>query len=171
MFRGVVLAAIICLAGTRICVAASLVTAPPVPQPTRPGDLVGLVFQNASDGRSGAKLITFGQIFARGQVANNDAIAALIGGTTEPVQTDVKSTYADGSVRFAVLTMSSPPLAARQMISVMLKKAANPEAGSVDIEHALAAHDIDIALHLTATGDPAVTGQTTQEVTLDAAAL
>ena len=171
MLRGLAIATAVCLASTHICAAQSLVTAPPVPQPHAPGDLVGLVLQNAGSARSGTKLITFGQIFAQGQVIKGAALAARIGNSIEPVQADVKTTYADGSVRFAVLTMASPPLAARQTVSVMLETGATPASGTVDIESALAAHDITITLDLVATGNPAVTGQTTQNITLDAAAL
>jgi hypothetical protein len=154
-----------------VCSAAPLVTAPPVPQPAHPGELVGLILQNAGTDRMGAKLITFGQIFAPGQVLKNAGITARVGHTIEPVQADVKSTYPDGSARFAVLTMASPPLATHQTIPVMLEATAKSAAGFVDIERALKTHDIEVTLTLIATGNPALTGQSTQRMTLDAASL
>jgi hypothetical protein len=130
-----------------------------------------LILQNAGTDRMVAKLITFGQIFAPGQALKNAGIAARVGHMIEPVQADVKSTYPDGSTRFAVLTMQSPALATHQTVPVMLEVTAKPAAGSVDIERALKMHDIEMTLNLMATGNPTITGQSTQNITLDAASL
>jgi hypothetical protein len=171
MFRRIAVATVACLVSTNVCSASSLITAPPVPQPRNPGDLVGLMLQNAGADRIHGKLISFGQIFRNGQLAKDSDIAAHIGKSTEPAQADVKSTYPDGSVRFAVLTMAAPPLTAGQMVPVMLVASASPPVGSIDFERSLAAHNITITLNLSAVGDPASTGQTAQTVTLNAATL
>lgn len=171
MLAKITLTAAICLSGTKICCAAPFITAPPVPQPRQQGDLAGLVLQNASADRTGTKLITFGQIFDRGQLPKGGGLAARISQSSEPVQADVKSTYADGSVRFAVLTMAAPPLRSGEKLPVMLETASSPARGSLDIGRALAAHDIRITLNLSAVGDPAKTGQTDQTLTFDAATL
>jgi len=171
MFRCPATATIACLASMHVCSAAPLVTAPPVPQPAHLGELVGLILQNASTDRMDAKLITFGQIFAPAQVLKNTGIAARVGHIIEPVQADVKSTYPDGSARFAILTMASPPLAAHQTVPVMLEATAKSTKGSVDIERALKMHDIEMTLNLIETGNPIITGQSTQHITLDAASL
>ncbi len=144
---------------------AQFVTAPEAPQPRQPGDVIGLVLQNAGNARSPAKLITFGEVFERNRL--NAGLQALIGNAAEPVQADVKSRYPDGSVRFAVLTMTTPKLRSGQKIPVMLRQAASPHPGNVNLRQALAAHDITVTLRLNATG--ADTGQTAQTLSFDAA--
>lgn len=58
--------------------------------------------------------VTFGQVFKSGQVgANGELEARLTNGRDVPLQVDRKTTNADGSLRFAVLTTILPHLKAR----------------------------------------------------------
>ena len=91
-----------------------------VPQPTAPGQVVGLVLQNPTNGALAAQYISFGSTFADGQVAAGQSLIAQLNGSTEPVQMDVKTTYPDGSVEMAVLTLQQPAIAAGASVPVML---------------------------------------------------
>lgn len=91
-----------------------------VPQPTAPGQVVGLVLQNPTTGTLAARYITLGMTFADGQVAAGQSLVAEIGNSTVPVQMDVKTSYADGSVKMAVLTLQQPAIAADGSVPVML---------------------------------------------------
>jgi hypothetical protein len=129
--------------GWHIPLALANVKSPAIPQPARPGDIVGLILQNASSTASARKLITFGQIFAAGQLAENRALQADIGGHTEPVQMDIKNRYPDHSVKFAILTLAAPPLAASSSVPMMLREMpAALKARDVDLSADLAQHDL-----------------------------
>ena len=91
-----------------------------VPQPTEPGQVVGLVLQNPTAASLAAREITFGMTFSQGQVPLGQSLVATIGDTKVAVQMDVKTTYADGSVDTAVLTLAQPQLAANASAGVML---------------------------------------------------
>jgi hypothetical protein len=91
-----------------------------VPQPSGPGQVVGLVLQNPTAGSLAAREITFGMTFAKGQVPSGQLLLATIGGVKVAVQMDVKTAYADGSVDTAVLTMVQPQLTANGSEGVML---------------------------------------------------
>ncbi len=85
-------AGLICLAALMPgipALAAGLIRAPAVPQPTAPGDLVGLVLENTLTRAEPPRYITFGTVLAQGQLPKGDGIAAIIGGKAEPSQIDV----------------------------------------------------------------------------------
>src|SRR5574341_2183814 len=65
-------------------------------------------------GRSHADIpVTFGQVFAIGDVPNGFTLAARnMGGIEIPVQIDAKTRHADGSLRHAILTLIVPNLQA-----------------------------------------------------------
>ncbi|OYW00303.1 MAG: hypothetical protein B7Z58_16015 [Acidiphilium sp. 37-64-53] len=138
--------------------------APAVPQPTAPGDLVGVVLENTLTHAITPRYITFGTVFARGQLPKGEAITAMVGGKSEPAQIDVKNRYPDGSVLFGVVTLRAPAMASGADAPVMLRKAA-PTPGTVAIMPALEKHDITITLAL---NDP---GMPTRYVTVYAAKL
>lgn len=54
--------------------------------------------------------VTFGQIFAPGDVPEGEGLAATLNGAPVNLQVDVKTTHADGSLRHAVLTAWIPSL-------------------------------------------------------------
>jgi hypothetical protein len=103
--------------------APSLTSTPTIPQPTEPGQIVGLILQNPTSGVLAAREITFGQEFSAQLVPAGRQLVALINGVTVPVQMDVKTTNPDGSVQMAVLTLQQPTLAADSSTNVMLELA------------------------------------------------
>ena len=96
-----------------------VVTPVAVPQVTA-GNLVSLTLQNTQTTALAAREITFGQTFADGQLASGSSLFATINGVKVAVQMDVKSTWADGSVRLGVLTLEQPALAAGASAAVLL---------------------------------------------------
>lgn len=52
--------------------------------------------------------VTYGEVFAPGEVRGGSGLAAAYKGGSLPLQMDVKARHADGSVRHAVLTLSVP---------------------------------------------------------------
>ena len=104
-----------------------------VPQPSAAGQVVGLVLQNPTTFALPARYVSLGMDFSDGQVPAGQSLVAEIGGVTEPVQMDVKTTYADGSARMAVLTLQQPTLAAGAAVGVMLAKGAADTAPALDI--------------------------------------
>ena len=112
---------------------ASTLIAPTVLQPTTTGQVVGLVLQNPTATALAAREFTFGQDFSQGQVPSGNGLVATINGQAVAVQMDVKTTYADGSVQTAVLTLLQPALAAGTSGNVMLSLAAPSTAPAVDI--------------------------------------
>ncbi len=83
----------------------TIVTNPVLPQAQNPGDIVDVQLQNNTSSTQPAGEITFGQVFADGDLPAGAQLIALINGQQVAVQMDVKTTNPDGSVRFAVLTV------------------------------------------------------------------
>ena len=67
--------------------------------------------------------ITFGQVFKPGEFLVTDQLAGKIGAQNLPLQLDIKATYADKSVRHAVVSAVLPTLAAGEEITIALQKA------------------------------------------------
>ncbi|MBV9116654.1 MAG: hypothetical protein JOY63_04730, partial [Acetobacteraceae bacterium] len=129
-------------------------SAPVIPAPAVPGQVVGLALQNPTSVALAGRLVSFGQEFAPGQVPKGAGLVAIINGQPTPVQMDVKTTNPDGSVAMAVLTLAQPAIAAGASVPVMLALAApaSTPAKPVDIS-ALAAPgshynvQVTLALH------------------------
>jgi hypothetical protein len=67
--------------------------------------------------------VTFGQVFAPGEVKAGERLAGkLAGGATVPLQVDVKARHADGSVRHAVISALLPALGAHKSVLLALAK-------------------------------------------------
>ena len=96
------------------------VVAPAVLQPQLPTDVVGFDLQNNQASALGQRYITFQETFLPGQVTTSTNLVAIINGQAIPVQMDVKTTNADGSVRSALLTFEQPAMAANSSLSGML---------------------------------------------------
>ena len=64
--------------------------------------IADVVFQGVG---SGTRAVTFGHGFAQGEVPSGTGIRAQVGGNDVAVQLDVKSTWPDGSIKHAVLTV------------------------------------------------------------------
>ncbi len=115
--------------------AGAQIRAPAVPQPRAAGDLVGVLLTNPTGQRLPAGPVTFGQVFAPGQVPAGAVLTARVDGAPVPVQTDAKATHPDGSLRMAVVTLAAPALGAGAAVPAVLAlaQAAGPAAAAVDL--------------------------------------
>lgn len=109
-----------------------------VVKPSQSGDLVGLRLDNLTGSAEPSRTISFGQAFASGDLPSGAGLVARIGGQLVPLQVDVKTTNADGSARFAVLTLDAPSIPAGGKVDVMLAKGTPPAApAAVSLANAL----------------------------------
>lgn len=84
--------------------------------------------------------VTFGQVFAKGDVAPNvELTGTLADGTVVNLQVDAKANHADGSLRHAVISAVLPKLAANQSVVVSIKKTATVRSVSTSAPAALLA--------------------------------
>src|SRR5262249_35829929 len=83
----------------------SVVTDPTLPQVPRDGDSVDLRLQNHSGAAQPSGEVTCAQGFVDADLPANAQLVPLINGQQIAMQMDVKSTYADGAVKYAVLTL------------------------------------------------------------------
>jgi hypothetical protein len=89
-----------------------------------PGGIVGLNLQNAGAQTLQGGVTTLGQTFVKGDLAAGQKLTAMINGVGTPVQVDVKTTWPDGSVKMAVLSLERPDIAAGGSVNVVLAKTA-----------------------------------------------
>ena len=64
---------------------------------------------------SGAGPVTFGQVFAAGDVKKTDVLVGSMASVAVPLQVDTKATYADGSVRHAIISAQVPKAGTMQI--------------------------------------------------------
>jgi len=94
--------------------------------------------QNTGAARTNAP-VTFGQVFAVGEMAANDGLVGkLADGTVVLLQLDVKATHADGSVRHAIVSGVMPTLAANQTSKLQLFKSTAGAKSSLTPQNLLA---------------------------------
>jgi hypothetical protein len=122
--------------------------------------------QNNTDHADGPQLVTFGQAFVKGELPAGTQLVALVDGQQIPVQVDVKTTNDDGSVRFAVITLQAPTIAAHGAVDVMLAKGTPAAQPDVQVGNILQ-HGYDLQLHLTMHNSDG----TTTPLTINAATL
>jgi hypothetical protein len=105
-------------------------------------DIVALRFENAGAAKLEGGVTSFGQVFAAGDLPAGTRLVAEINGQKVAVQMDVKTTYADGSVKMAVLSMERPDLAAGASADVVLTAShdAAPAAAAVNLVEGLKGH-------------------------------
>ena len=89
-----------------------------------------------NQGQAGTNVpFTFGQIVAAGQMAATEGLAArLSNGTLIRLQTDVKATHADGSVRHVIVSGILPALATGQIEKIQLVKSTAPEKSEATLQ-------------------------------------
>jgi hypothetical protein len=88
------------------------------------GGITGVFVDNQAAGEQASVPVTFGQVFAPGDVGPADRLEGrLEDGTRVPVQVDAKARHPDGSLRHAVVTAIVPVLAPRQSLMLALVKA------------------------------------------------
>lgn len=111
----------------------------PVPAPAYTGALVTDIQlgSTASQGQDDIP-VTFGQVFKPGDVAANERlVGVLANGSTIDLQTDVKASHPDGSVRHAIISARLPHLDAQQVLKLSLGKLTTPAASAVATPAAL----------------------------------
>jgi len=144
-----ILASALLLAAVSGAAAQGVLHVPAMPEPHGPGDVVGLIAENLAGNRLPATPLTFGQAFLPGGVPAGAHLVARIGEKDVPVQVDAKTTYPDGSLRMAVLSLIVPAFEAHGRLPVMLARgAASAEQPAVDLAR-LASDGYDLAIDLT----------------------
>jgi len=94
---------------------------------------------------------TFGQVFAVGQLSPSEGLAAkMADGTVIRLQTDVKATHPDGSVRHAIISGILPSLAAGQVQKIELAKSTASPRSTVTVHDLL---DAGLTSNVTITVD------------------
>lgn len=93
------------------------------------GAITDVRFQNTGAAQA-AVPVTFGQVFAAGDVKKSDVLVGTLDGATVPLQSDVKATYADGSVRHAIISVIVPKLAAGSTGTMALSTGGAATAGA-----------------------------------------
>ena len=84
-------------------------------------DVVSLTIESETGSAQSNVPVTFGQVFAKGEVVNPTVLGArLDDGTQLPLQVDVKATHTDGSLRHAVLTTVMPSLPGNSKVALTL---------------------------------------------------
>lgn len=91
--------------------------------------------------------VTFGAIFAKGDVPPGSSVAARDGkGNPLPLQVDVKAKHPDGSLRHAVLTVTIPHLSDGNDVSVSLSR--GPKEATAPLPSTALPRDFDTVLTL-----------------------
>lgn len=97
--------------------------------------------------------MTFGEVFRAGDVPAGTHLTATLRDQTIPIQVDRKATYADGSLRHAVITVVLPDLQASAKRLIMLSAGAAPSRGeAVSLDDVLAtSFDARVSLNVNGT--------------------
>jgi len=106
--------------------------------------VVSLLLENAGLGSLEAGVTTFGQVFRPGDLPAGTGLAATIDGAAAAVQLDIKSTYPDGSAKFAIVTVARPDLAPGSTADLVLLRGAGATATAIDLVDAIAGHDVTV---------------------------
>lgn len=94
--------------------------------------------------------VSFGQVFAPGEVPAGTFVGATWGGDESAgLQVDAKATHADGSLRHGVLTLVVPSLAGSATRELVLVTAEQPASGDPVILETLLATDFDAVVTAT----------------------
>lgn len=95
------------------------------------GTFTDLKFESTGTSDQANVPITLGHVFALGSLNRGDLIVGkLSDGSVLPIQTDIKATHSDGSVRHAILSLILPKLAAGQTVTMSLVKESGTRANS-----------------------------------------
>ncbi|MET0981062.1 MAG: hypothetical protein ABWY02_03110 [Telluria sp.] len=96
------------------------------------GVVTDVRIQNTSAAAQAALPVTFGQVFAVGDMQPADSLVGRFeNGTTIPLQLDVKATHPDGSVRHAVVSGMVADMAANETRTMSLMKSNAPHAAGL----------------------------------------
>jgi len=81
--------------------------APAAAQPFK-GEAARFRITNDADSATTKRIVSFGQVFRRGQVRASSRLTVKLGGAIARSQMDAKALYPDGSVRHAIITIQAP---------------------------------------------------------------
>ncbi len=95
---------------------------PSTPAGTVPG-VTSVAVQSTAGTVQWGVPVSFGQVFAKGDLKSGERLVAQVGTERLPLQLDVKARHADGSVRHAVLSALLPQLGAGATSTLALVKA------------------------------------------------
>ena len=96
------------------------------------GGITGIVIQSTAREAQSNVPLTFGQVFAPGDLPRGAGLAGkLADGTLLPLQIDVKASHADGSVRHAVVSAILPRLGAGKDLGLALVRTTKKTKGEV----------------------------------------
>lgn len=99
--------------------------------------------------------LQFGRPFRQGEIATYAQV--LIDGTPAPTQCDVKTRHADGSIKFAVISVVLPTLGTTERV-LTFQAQASPSTTPVTIASMLADYDFEATIGIGATGGGAFAG-------------
>lgn len=106
----------------------------------REGDIVGLVLEGA--GAPAGTVTVLGHAFRPGDLPRGASLAArLADGAALPVQLDVTTRHADGSVLFGVVSLTGPALSRGQRAGVLLARDTAPPPPPLDLASVLAGRE------------------------------
>lgn len=133
---------------------APVVHAPAPPCAARAGDIVGLVLEAGRSPTPAGTVVVFGQAFRAGDLPGRARLAARLAGSGRelPAQIDATTLHADGSVRFALVSLAAPALRAGERAGVLLARTDAPAAALLDV--AAAAAGRSAAVEIEAGGAP-----------------
>ncbi len=118
-------------------------------------------FENAGEASLPAGVVTFGQVFLKGEIPSGSGLVAKTVRTTIPAQIDVKTTWPDGSAKMAVVAVERPTLAAGRSASYELLRGAAPT-DNLSLSDGL--KDQSFVVDLAITGRPTTTISVLEEV-------
>ena len=128
----------------------TVITDPPPPQAQASlGQIVAVSLQNNTSQLETGHEVTFGQVFADGDLSSGSNLIATVNGQQIALQVDVKDTYADGSVKFAILTLKEPDIAANSTVNVMLARGTPVTTGPAITAQDILSHGYNEQLNLT----------------------
>ena len=120
-------------------------------------------FRTRQRSKSATQYVRFNQIFSEGDLPQGQSLSAVIGTQTVPLQMDVLSRYADGSVKSAILTIAAPAIAAGATLQGSLV-ASSAAAGAAVANDAALAQGYDLTVNMNISGFGAVTINAAQKL-------
>lgn len=127
--------------------------ATPAPSYAVYGPVTDVRLQNTGAAAQANAPVTFGQVFAAGDLLRNEMLVGrLDNGTMVPLQLDVKASHPDGSVRHAVISAILPGLAASEARTMTLLKTNAPVAQAAPSPKTLLSNGFSASVHATING-------------------
>ncbi len=117
------------------------------------GPVTDVRLQNTGNVAQANAPVTFGQVFAAGNLLKNEMLVGrLENGTMVPLQLDVKAYHPDGSVRHAVISAILPGLAVNEMRTMTLLKTNAPNNPGGMSPKTLLSNGFSASVHATING-------------------